>query len=169
MPVVVEDGSVVANANSYVTRSEYIAQAATIGVTIPNDATADAELVRAAEYIDAHAENMKGRKLTRLQPMAFPRSYVVIEDWAFSSTEIPPQLKQAQMAFALDVHSGIDLYNQGGNPNLMASGERVEGAVSVQYHIGSGRDGQKATYTSRGEPWLRLLLRSSGSIQLVRA
>lgn len=166
--MIVEDGSVVADANSYVTRAEYIAWAATLGVTVADDATADAELVKAAEYIDAHAANMKGRKLTRLQTMAYPRSYVVIEQWAWSSTEIPRQLKQAQMAFALDVRNGIDLYNQGSNPNMIASRERVEGAVDVQYHIGSGRDGQKATYTSKGEAWLRMLLHNSG-LQLVRA
>jgi len=168
MALVIEDGTVVANSNSYATRAEYIAWAATLGTTIADDAAADAELVKAAEYIDSHEVNMKGYRYSRDQSMTYPRNGVIIEGWAWGTNEIPRQLKQAQMAFAMDVHNSVDLFNQGGNPNLMAESERVEGAITVQYHIGNGTDGQKATYTSKGEAWLRMLLRQNG-LQLVRA
>jgi len=165
MTLIVEDGSGVAGANSYSSRADYIAYAASIGVTVPDAVAADEELIKAAEFIDRHETRLKGTRNTRDQVMAFPRFGLVIENWAWNANEIPRQVRQCQWAFALDVHSGIDLYNRPANPNLVAKSERVEGAVAVQYAVNGGE--QKATRTSTGDSLLRSLLRANG-LQLVR-
>jgi len=171
MAVIVETGAGVANSNSYVSRADYIAYAATFGVTIADDTAADFQLVKAAQFIDEHEANMKGWRVARDQSMAFPRSGVVIEEWAWDSDEIPRQLELCQMSYALDINSGYDLWNRQVNPNLITTAERVEGAVSVQYAVNGGNTGQKATYTSKGDAFLAMLLKRNGlmSVQMVRA
>lgn len=169
MPLIIESGIGTTNSNSYVSRADYIAHAALIGVTIVDDATADVQLVKAAQFIDAHDANLKGSSVTRAQSMSFPRSGVVIDSWYWASDEIPRNVLLAQYAFALDINAGLDLYNKGANPNRIAQKERVEGAVAVEYAITGGDN--KSGYTSSGDSLLASLLNLSGlySVELVRA
>lgn len=161
MSVTVEDGSIVTGANSYVSRADYIAYALTLGVVIADDATADAQLIKAAEFIDRHAANLKGWTVERDQPMQFPRSGVYIDDWYWDSDEIPRQVVLCQMAFALDINDGIDLYNRPQNPGIGVKSKRVEGVVTVEYAVGDGT-GQKLTRSSTGDALLASLLNRSG-------
>lgn len=168
--MIVEDGSLVANANSYVSRADYIAYALTLGVTIADDATADAQLVKAAEYIDRHEANLNGWRVDRDQAMAFPRYDLYIDGWYWTAEEIPRQVIQCQMAFALDVNAGIDIFNPPQNPGIGVKSERVEGVVTVEYAVSDGK-GQKLSRSSTGDALLSSLLKSNGlfSISLVRA
>lgn len=170
MAIVVEDGSIIVGANSYVSRADYIAHAATLGITIADDSNADVELITSRSFIDQHEENLKGDRYSRDQDTSYPRSNLVIEGWSWTHEEIPRQVILCQMAFALDVHSGIDLWNPPANPELVTKSERVEGAVSVEYAIGSNQS-QKLGRSSTGDAMLASLLNRSGlfSIQLVRA
>jgi hypothetical protein len=169
MAVTVEDGTGVTGANSYVSRADYISYAATIGVTIADDADADYQLIKAAEFIDRHRENLKGYKVTRDQAMEWPRSDVIIDCWSYDQDEIPSHLTKCQMALALDINAGYDIYNREANPSLLAKKERVEEAVSVEYETG-GIVAQKQTRTSTADSLLMALLRpTAGAIMLVRA
>jgi len=161
MALIVEDGSNVANANSYSTVAEFVAYAASVGVNIPVGLSTEVELVKAAQFIDHHETNLKGTRNVRDQSMSFPRFGLQLEGWYWNANEIPRQVRQCQWAFALDVHAGIDLYNRPVNPNLVAKRERVEGAVDVTYAVVDGAD-QKATRTSTGDSLLRTLLNNSG-------
>jgi len=167
--IVVEDGSIVTGANSYISRADYISWAASIGVTIASDTTADEELIKAASFIDQHEPNLQGTRTNRDNPMAFPRWGVFVNGWNWNSDEVPRQVILAQQAYALDIHNGIDLWNKGANANLIASEKRVEGAVSVKFAV-SGSD-QKMTNTSTGDALLATLLKRSGlfSVDLRRA
>jgi len=166
MAIIVEDGSIVAGANSYISRADYITAAAAVGVTVTSDTTADSELIKAAAYIDAHEINLQGYKTARDNPMAFPRDYVKTGSWLWTSTEIPTEVIKAQIEYALDIHAGKDLWNRGGNPNLIASEKRVEGAVSVKFAVDAGS--QVSTFTSRGDAYLRQLLINGGALTMVR-
>lgn len=167
MALVIETGVLVANSNSYVSRAEYIAYAASIGVTIADAVAADEQLIKAAEYIGQHEVNLKGGKVSRDQAMAFPRSDLFIEGWRWSNTEIPRQVTLCQLAYALDINSGVDIYNVPQNPNLIAKRKRVEGAVSIEYAVGENAP-QKLSRTSKGDALLASLLRNNGMV-LVRA
>jgi len=131
MSLIVEDGSIVTGADSYVTRADYIAYAATLGVTIADEDATDVQLIQAAQYIDSLESQLKGTRVTRDQPLAFPRSDVIIDGWEWEETEIPRQVITAQMALALDINSGEDLYNP--TKTLPVVRERVDGAVEVAY------------------------------------
>lgn len=131
MSLIVENGSIVDNANSYVTRAEYIAYAASIGVVVANDAQADAQLVRASAFIDSLELKLKGSRVDRNQLLAFPRTGLIIENFPWDADEIPRQVILAQMALALDIRSGVDPYNPASNLPIIE--ERVDGAVAIRY------------------------------------
>lgn len=168
MPLIVENGQIIPNADSYVTRAEYITYAASRGVTVADTEATDVTLRKAAQFIDSHEANLKGIKVDRDQPMAFPRSGVYIDGWFWNSEEIPRQVILAQLNIALDMEAGIDPYNPPVNPNRATVAERVEGAVSVQY--ASGGIAQKLGRSSTATALMNSLLRHSGlSIALERA
>jgi hypothetical protein len=166
MALIVEDGSQVTSSNSYVSRADYIAYALDRGVTIADTSAADVQLLKAAEFIDEHEDNLKGWRVTRDQSMSFPRNNLYIDNWYWSSTEIPRQVTLCQMAYALDINSGIDIYNPPQNPNLFTKREKID-VIEVEYAVGDAT-GQKLSRTSTGESLLRSLLMNSG-LQLVRA
>jgi len=169
MELIIEDGSIVANADSYVTRDDYITYAATLGITVADADGADVELRKAAEYIGWHEDNLKGAKVERDQSMAHPRTDLTIEGWYWTSDEIARQVILCQMAFALDINAGEDLWNRSLNPNPAVKKERVEGAVSVEYAVDDS--GRKLSKSSKGDALLASLLRRNGlvSIPMVRA
>lgn len=167
MAIIVEDGSIVANANSYVTRAELIAFAADRGVTVTDDATADGYLINATDYLESYAERFKGSRVSRDQSLSWPRSGVVIDGFEWAETEIPRQLELAQMLVALDIRSGVDPLNPAAS--LPVIKERVEGAVEVQYATPAS-SAFKLSATSKAQALINSLLVSSGlGIVLERA
>jgi hypothetical protein len=168
MALTIEDGTIVTGADSWITRAEYIAYAASKGITIADDADADAELVQAAEFIGAHEPNLKGDKVARDQPLAYPRKNLVLEGFEWKADEIPRQVILCQMALALDIHAGIDLYNPSPNPNRATRREKVD-VIEVEYFGKNG--GIKMNRDSTATALLATLLKRSGlmSIPLVRA
>lgn len=167
MAVIVETGAQVTDSDSYVTRSDYIAYALSVGVTVKDSSAADVQLIKAAEYIDRHEENLKGFLVNRDQSMAFPRHDLYVDGWAWTSEEIPRQVILCQMIFALDINAGDDLYNRAQNPNLITKSESVDGAISVSYAV-SDNTGQKLSKTSTGDALLYSLLENNG-LMLVRS
>lgn len=170
MAIIVEDGSIVANANSYVTRANFITYAADRGITIANTTASDVFLIKAAEHIDQHEDNLKGTRREKTQSMAFPRTGLTIDGWYWGSDEIPRNVVLCQYAFAMDLAASIDLLNRPQNPGLAKRSETVVGAVSVEYAIGASQN-QKLSRTSTADALLHSLLKNSGlrTVQLVRA
>lgn len=160
MTIIVEDGSIVDNSNSLVSRADYIAYAATLGVTIADGEAADVELIKSAEYIARHESNLSGSRVTRDQSMFYPRYNLYVDGWHWASDEVPDKAIQCQMAYALDINGGEDLYNRSVNPERITTKERVEGAVTVEYADTSGA-GQPAIKSSTGDSLLASLLESS--------
>lgn len=165
MPLTTEDGSLVEGADTYVTREQYIAYAARMGVTIADETAADVELAKAAEFIGSKEARLKGERVDRDQALAFPRDGVTIDGWSWSKTEIPRQVILCQLALALDVHAGIDLHNPPQSESTGIKRERVEGAVEVEYALGEAPS--KLSRQSTATALLNSLLRSAG-LTLVR-
>ena len=167
MAVTVETGAVITGSDSYVSRTDYIAYAATLGTTITDDETADYQLVKAAEYIGLHEPNLKGRRTDRDQSMAFPRYDLWINGFSWSSAEIPTQVKNCQMMYALAINDNEDLFNRSTNPNTTVKREKVDGAVEVEYAI---KESSQSLKILKADALLRCLLNNGGnSISLVRA
>lgn len=101
MALVIEDGTIVANANSYVTDAEYVAYAAARGKTIGLDAAArEIELILANDYLEG--QEFKGWRVEPdNQELAWPRSNVLANGRFIDSGTIPKELKNAQIEAAI--------------------------------------------------------------------
>lgn len=169
MTLIIENGSIVPNADSYVTRAEYITYAAARGVTIVDDETTDVKLRKAAEFINSHEPNLKGSKVEKDQPLSYPRIGLVLENFSWSSNEIPRQVILAQLNVALDIEAGIDVYNPPVNPQLGKKSVEVEGAVKIEYAIDNNSP-MKVGRSSSATAIMSVLLKNSGlSIALKRS
>lgn len=109
--LLVENGTIVANANSFVTEAQIVAYAAARGVTLP--ASTDPELdaiailgIAAMDYL--WAQNWRGELVSQAQTTPWPRKnlntpIVVAEN------EIPGSVIQAQLQLTLLSHQGVVL------------------------------------------------------------
>lgn len=131
MALIVENGSIVANANSYITIAEYNAWAnARFGSrdTAPGcDEDAESLILRAMDYFEA--QNFIGEKYTKNQDLQWPRSWVNIDGYAVDSNEIPKQVKISiyELAYAEEL----------GDSELETVARKVKrkkaGSVEIEY------------------------------------
>ena len=99
--IIVEDGTVVAGANSYASESELINYASDRGVVLT--AATDVLLIKAMDYIESLS--FIGTKFSEGQALQWPRDKVYIDGYYVESTTIPSALKTGQIATALAIDS----------------------------------------------------------------
>lgn len=112
MALIIEDGTIVANAQSYVTAAQARAFALSRGITLSaDDAVVESQLIRAVDYLETYRDRYKGTLVSAgIQSLQWPRTGVIIDElYELPITTIPKELKQAQMALAMEVHGGIVL------------------------------------------------------------
>lgn len=108
MALIVEDGSGVANANSYVTVDEYRDYAEPRGVVLPaSDTDAETQLILAMDYLEI--QPWSGMQTYDPQSLAWPREQIYISYNLIADDVIPNKIKFAQMQLAIQVNAGIDL------------------------------------------------------------
>jgi hypothetical protein len=93
MAIVVEDGTLVSGANSYITLAEFKAWADDRGITYGTDSAISQQLYRAHDYFEGL--KFKGLKADENQAMQWPRDQVLIDGYAVDSNEIPKEVKTA--------------------------------------------------------------------------
>jgi len=93
MALVVEDGSVVAGANTYVTLAEFKAWADDRGITYGTDAAVTQQIYRAMDYFERL--QFIGNKANENQPLQWPRTEALIDGYYADATEIPAPVKTA--------------------------------------------------------------------------
>ena len=130
MALVVEDGTGLANATSFVTRAEYIAFAAARGVVVADDDAADVQLIKAMDFLATRC--YRGDPVKGDQGLFFPRRAENFDgSLAFPDTEVPAGLKRGQMFAALAVKEGVNL-----SPNF-AGGAAIKrekvGPIETEY------------------------------------
>lgn len=169
MAIIVEDGSIVPGANSFVALQDYIDYATTLGLDVDVNSQAESQLVSAAEFIKIQT-NLKGSLYNRDQPLPYPRTGLVLEGWHWASNEIPRQVIQLQMTKAIEVFQGFSVItgeNVSSSSGQIVKRERVEGAVEVEYET-SGDNAVKVSSVSSSQALLSVLTTNSG-LTLVRA
>ena len=102
--IVVEDGTVVAGANSYVTEAELTTYAADRGITLT--AATDVLLIKAMDYIESLA--FIGDKHKESQPLQWPRDEVYIDRYYIERETIPKELKNGVYTAALAIDAELD-------------------------------------------------------------
>lgn len=104
MALVIEDGSIVAGADSFATAAELVTYAANYGRTIPSETAAQESLLRRAA-LQMSAMSWKGGLVDELQSLSWPRYDVYRDNWLVPSDSIPAQIKAGQMALAAEIHA----------------------------------------------------------------
>jgi hypothetical protein len=165
MALTVEDGSNVANADTYATIAEARAYALKRGVTLPvSDSTVEAYMIEAMDLIERL--NFQGeRRYLQDQPLEWPRSNVWLHDDVLDQDEIPQLLKDAQCRLAMDRHNlGAALQPNGTGREVLS--ESVQGAVSVTY--GATGSGTVSPVFNVALALLEPLLANAGALTLRR-
>ena len=131
MALIIEDGTEVAGANSYVDVAGLDAYASARNITtLPaTEAEKEALLIKAMDYISGKEDKFQGSRVTETQALSFPRSNVVIYGFLNDSSNIPELLKNAQMQLAVDA-STIDIQPVGKGREVIK--EKVD-VIEVEY------------------------------------
>lgn len=112
--LIVENGSLVAGANSYNSFSQLRDYATARGVTLP---AVDAELeilaIKAMDYLESFEGRWKGSRVVITQALSWPREFVYIVGYmsypGFTDNVIPSQVIRAQAQLVIELHNGLDL------------------------------------------------------------
>jgi hypothetical protein len=128
MALVVENGSVVSGANSYVTLAEYRAWANARGLTASDsDTVLERYVLRAMDYFEQLV--FIGNKANENQPLQWPRTEALIDGYYADATEIPAQVKRA-LYEAVKVEA--DGYSELNNQDRRTIREKI-GDIEIQY------------------------------------
>lgn len=136
MTIIVEDGSNIPNANSYVTVAELDSFASLRGYTLPTTET-DKEvlLIKGTDYTESFRARYQGYKTYPDQSIQFPRNQVYIDGYPVANNTIPQDLKNAQMQAAIETSlSGGDIQPNTGK-NIKK--EKVD-VIEVEYQDNNG-------------------------------
>lgn len=130
MALIVEDGSIVADANTYLTEAEANTLLEGYGFVL-TPATAEANLRTAAQYLESFRRLYQGAKVSSAQTLQFPRQGLLIDCFLIASDTIPEQLKIAQALAAYEESVGKNLQATSNGQTIIE--KSVAGAVTVKY------------------------------------
>jgi hypothetical protein len=130
MALIIEDGTGIADANSYGSVVDFQAYATARNITLPTDnAELEALLVNASDYLTSLEDRYQGWRVDATQALSFPRESVYIYRQLAASDEIPSQLINGQFQIAIDYNSGDLLPTGAGREVIM---EKVD-VIEVEY------------------------------------
>ena len=146
--LVIEDGSIVANANSYATYDEIVDYAEARGVTLAQGSPVDETMVviqaiNAMDYLEALKYRYIGERVSPSeQRLAWPRKNAYAEGcYLLPSDEIPADLVKAQCQLCIEISRGVSLLPTS-NTSAFVVREKVgpletEYSAAVQQAMGS--------------------------------
>lgn len=128
MALIIEDGTNVAGANSYVTEAELQSYLDQRGLILPAGTNLQPLIFRAMDYLESLSFN--GVRTFDGQALSFPRQGIYVDNVELAKDSIPTMLKQALCRLAYESNSQELLPTSNGKVVVR---ERVEGAVDVSY------------------------------------
>ena len=156
MALVVETGTGLPNADSYITLADARVYAANYGLTLPSDDTeAEIALRQGCAYIELQEGRYSGTRVSTSQALAWPRTDAANSFGSqYPDNVVPIQLGRAQVAAAAEFAKGTDV--RATDDGKSVASEAVTGAVSVSY-FNNGKTGEGSVIT-RALDELRVLL-----------
>lgn len=128
MALVIEDGSVIAGANSYITAVEFRTWANSRGITVSDsDDILERSILRAMDWFER--QFFIGNKANENQLLQWPRTEALIDGYYADATEIPKEVKTA-LYEATKVQ--IDGYSELNEQDRRTIKESI-GDISVEY------------------------------------
>lgn len=104
MALIVEDGTIVSNANTYVSEAEFTSFLSARRITLSGDYTSEQLILIAMDYVESLS--YKGVKMSHNQALQWPRQDVYIDGYYNNVDNIPKQLKNGLMQTAAAVDAG---------------------------------------------------------------
>ena len=133
MALIIEDGSIVANANSFNTDIELVSYAEARNATIPDiEAERDALQIKAIDYLFSKESKMKGCRVDADQELPYPRRGVCLYGFNIASDAIPKSLKNAQLEAAIQLVTSELLVNT----SVQNVAKEKLGSLEVEYFSG---------------------------------
>jgi hypothetical protein len=130
--LIIENGTLVANANSYVTLQEIVDYATRRNVSLgANSDVIIRQLIIATDYIDGREQAFQGKRVSSTQSLCWPRTDVCLFDEDILDTVIPSRLKRAQMELVLAQAQGVTLLPVGTRANIKR--ERISNNVEIEF------------------------------------
>lgn len=132
MALIVEDGTGVANADSYTSVGTARTYALKRGITLSAvDATLEVYLTKALDYLETLADRYKGTKVADTNALQWPRKDVIIDGVNLATNVIPKNLIGAQIMLAVAVQGGLELLpTVDGTPFII---EDTTGPLTTKY------------------------------------
>lgn len=164
MALIIEDGTIVVGANSFVTAEEAMLYAESRNeVFETDDEKVEGLLLRAMDYIDTYRSKFSGKRVSAVQSLLYPRTDSLVDGDEFPSDAIPRELKLAQMQLAVDAYNFGDL--QPSTTGYAIAKEKVD-VLEVEYAAGGRLSGNSPPATPsfpKADAWLEVLCGSTGS------
>lgn len=158
MTLIIEDGSQVASANSFVTDAEYTTYSTTRGLTVGATVSdREQELIKAVDYLQSVENSLQGYRSSSTQELIYPRYNVTLYGYVLASDKIPKELKNAQMEAAAYTTEGVLLSNTSNN-NIKS--EKLD-TLEVEYFKGGSSTNTQLT---RVNAQLRPLLEDADTL-----
>ena len=146
MALIVEDGSIVLGADSYVTLADARAYLLLFGYSLDaDDLTAEASLRLGFNYVNSFEDKYSGELVSGSQTGSFPRNGLTVNGFPFDNDKIPQQVKDAQSLAAYEEFSSTGALFPNTTRQTVVS-EEVVGAVKVAY-ADNGGDSSKVYFT----------------------
>jgi hypothetical protein len=136
--LIIEDGSVVPNANSLTTDAEFLAYAKLKGYSVPaTEPDRDALQANAYDFLNfTYEQRLQGYRVTpQTQTGIMPRSNMYAYGVLVSNDSIPQDFKNAQMLAAFSINDGVDTNAVKSDADLASF--NVQGVYSETYQSGS--------------------------------
>lgn len=137
MAIIVEDGSNVANANSFISVQYLRDYAALRNLTISSsDTVLEAALIRAMDKIDTLRSKFAGNKRPGF-PLYWPRTDAWVDGEKLADDEIPAELKKAQAILATAIDSGIELFTNNVPTDAIVKRKKID-VLEWEYVVPEG-------------------------------
>lgn len=162
--LIIENGTIVAGAESFATAAELVTYAGNFGRVIPADTPSQEALLRRAA-LQMDALNWKGRAVNRDQALTWPRFNVCRNGWTLPSDSIPAQIKAGQMALATEIYAD-DLIDPASKQG--AAVRKKVGPLEFEYAAASSTV-TKAAAVRQSYAQFAGLLESSSQVKLSRS
>ena len=109
--LIVEDGTGVADANTYVDLIYLASYASDRGLTLPTlDVDREVYLLRAMDYLESRRAIFQGSKTDPAQSLQWPREGAQIDCEDIANDVIPVELKRAQSQLVVEQQQGTKLF-----------------------------------------------------------
>lgn len=134
MALVIEDGTIVADADSFVSVAEIRGYALERGVVL-SATDSDVEILarKAMDWFRSIEDTLNGTRVAKAQTLPYPRCNVKVYGFDVEETEIPELVKEIQMQAAFDANT-VDLLPTHAATPTGAIKKEVVDVLETEYH-----------------------------------